>query len=207
VPAAALALLGACNGLLDVSMNTQAAAVERRAGRAIMSSFHALFSLGGIAGALLAAGAMWAGMGDVAHVAAAGLVALAAVTVALTRLVPARPGPAEARAARVRPSRSLAGLGILATRVATPRRPSWGARWSASGRERHPGALQRGGPRARCGARAGTVGRRDDRYLGFLAGPPLIGGVAEAAGLAVGLGLVSGACAVVAVGAGVLPEP
>jgi hypothetical protein len=144
VPAAALALLGACNGLLDVSMNTQAAAVERRAGRAIMSSFHALFSLGGIAGALLAAGAMWAGMGDVAHVAAAGLVALAAVTVALTRLVPARPGPAEARAARVRPSRSLASLGILATRVATSRRPSWGARWSASGRERHPGALQRG---------------------------------------------------------------
>ena len=44
-------------------------------------------------------------------------------------------------------------------------------------------------------------------YLGFLAGPPLIGAVAEVAGLAVGLGLVSAACAVVAVRAGVLPEP
>jgi hypothetical protein len=43
-------------------------------------------------------------------------------------------------------------------------------------------------------------------YLGFLAGPPLIGVVAEAAGLAVGLGLVSGACAFVALKAGALPE-
>lgn len=114
VLAAALALLGACKGLLDVSMNAQAAAVERRVGRVLMSSFHALFSLGGVAGALLAAGAMWTGMSDVAHVAAASLVALAAVTVALTRLGPACPGPAEARAARARLSRSLVGLGILA---------------------------------------------------------------------------------------------
>src|SRR5207245_7258215 len=45
-----LALLGACNGLLDVSMNAQAAEVEQRVGRPIMSSFHALFSLGGVAG-------------------------------------------------------------------------------------------------------------------------------------------------------------
>jgi len=31
-------------GLLDVAMNTQAARVERRYGRALMSSFHALFT-------------------------------------------------------------------------------------------------------------------------------------------------------------------
>ena len=43
-------------------------------------------------------------------------------------------------------------------------------------------------------------------YLGFLAGPPLIGVVSEAAGLAAGLGLVSGACAFVALKAGALPE-
>jgi hypothetical protein len=42
-------------------------------------------------------------------------------------------------------------------------------------------------------------------YLGFLAGPPLIGVVAETAGLAVGLGVVSGACALIALKAGVLP--
>src|SRR6059036_3565861 len=60
-----LALLGACNGLLDVSMNAQAAEVEQRVGRPIMSSFHALFSLGGVAGALLAGGAMASGIGGV----------------------------------------------------------------------------------------------------------------------------------------------
>src|SRR5262245_7744951 len=62
-----LALLGACNGLLDVSMNAQAADVEQSVGRPIMSSFHALFSFGGVAGALLAGGAMAVGVGDVAH--------------------------------------------------------------------------------------------------------------------------------------------
>jgi len=48
---AASLLAGACNGALDVSMNTNATAVERYWGQAIMSSFHAFFSLGGLAGA------------------------------------------------------------------------------------------------------------------------------------------------------------
>lgn len=282
VLAAALALLGACNGVLDVSMNAQAAAVERRTGRAIMSSFHALFSLGGVAGALLAAGAMWTGMSAVAHVAAASVVALAAVSVALTRLVPACPGPAEASAARARPSRSLVGLGILAllgllaegamadwsavylrdTLGASPALAAGGfaafslamaagrftgdavvGRFGGSRVLRASGAVAAGGLAGALlvghpavgivgcalvglgianiipvlfSAAARVPGMEPGRalsavatagYLGFLAGPPLIGGVAEAAGLAVGLGLVSGACAVVAVGAGTLPEP
>jgi hypothetical protein len=51
----ALVVLGAGNGALDVAMNAQAAAVERRYARPIMSRFHALFSLGGLAGARWAA--------------------------------------------------------------------------------------------------------------------------------------------------------
>ena len=43
-------------------------------------------------------------------------------------------------------------------------------------------------------------------YLGFLAGLPLIGVVAEAFGLAARLGMVSGACAFVAIRARALPE-
>ncbi len=43
-------LLGGANGLLDVAMNAHASTVERRWGAAIMSSFHAAFSLGGLAG-------------------------------------------------------------------------------------------------------------------------------------------------------------
>jgi MFS family permease len=44
-------LLGFSNGLLDVSMNALASTVEKKWGRAIMSSFHAAFSLGGLVGA------------------------------------------------------------------------------------------------------------------------------------------------------------
>ena len=52
---AATLVVGAANGAMDVSMNAQASDVERRWGRPIMSSFHAAFSLGGAAGALLGA--------------------------------------------------------------------------------------------------------------------------------------------------------
>jgi predicted MFS family arabinose efflux permease len=46
-----LAAFGATLGALDVSMNMHAVEVERAAGRPLMSGFHALFSIGGFAGA------------------------------------------------------------------------------------------------------------------------------------------------------------
>lgn len=59
--AAALAVLGAANGVVDVAQNAQAVTVERSFGRPIMSSVHAWFSAGGLAasalgGSLLAMG-------------------------------------------------------------------------------------------------------------------------------------------------------
>ncbi|NUR71795.1 MAG: MFS transporter [Hamadaea sp.] len=48
-----LAMLGFANGAWDVAMNVQGTIVERRLGRSIMSRFHAGFSLGTVAGALL----------------------------------------------------------------------------------------------------------------------------------------------------------
>jgi Na+/melibiose symporter-like transporter len=47
----ALLMSGAGGGALDVAMNDQAVLVQRRYPRPIMSSFHALFSIGGLAGA------------------------------------------------------------------------------------------------------------------------------------------------------------
>lgn len=44
---------GAAFGTLDVSMNTEASRAERETGRHMMSSFHALFSIGNLAGAFL----------------------------------------------------------------------------------------------------------------------------------------------------------
>ncbi|GAA2374850.1 MFS transporter [Dactylosporangium salmoneum] len=50
-----LAALGFANGAWDVAMNVQGAVVERGLGRSIMSRFHAGFSIGTVAGALLGA--------------------------------------------------------------------------------------------------------------------------------------------------------
>ncbi len=49
-------LLGISNGSMDVSMNGQAVYVERTMGKAIMSSFHAMFSIGMAIGASVGAG-------------------------------------------------------------------------------------------------------------------------------------------------------
>lgn len=47
----ALFVLGLGNGGIDVAMNDQAVVVQREYGRPVMSAFHALFSVGGAAGA------------------------------------------------------------------------------------------------------------------------------------------------------------
>jgi predicted MFS family arabinose efflux permease len=63
VPRLALAILafGAGVGTVDVTVNIQAVMVEKAAGRAMMSGFHGLFSVGGIAGAGGVSGLLWAG--------------------------------------------------------------------------------------------------------------------------------------------------
>ena len=52
----ALAVVGFFNGIVDVAQNAQAVVVERAYGRPIMSAFHALFSLGGLAASLVGGG-------------------------------------------------------------------------------------------------------------------------------------------------------
>ena len=49
------AIMGGVTGTMDVSMNANSVAVERRLGRAIMSSSHGFWSLGGFAGGSLGA--------------------------------------------------------------------------------------------------------------------------------------------------------
>jgi MFS family permease len=59
----ALFTFGLTAGMVDVAMNSQAVLVERRAGRPLMTSFHASYSFGGLAGALLGALFAWVGIG------------------------------------------------------------------------------------------------------------------------------------------------
>ena len=112
--ALALALLGVANGAVSVAMNAQAIAIEARVGKAIMSTFHGLFSAGGLAGAATAAVAMSAGVGPRAHLlaTAAGLFLVSAVAVDF--LLPTAASSAMRTRVFGLPRRPLLGLGVLA---------------------------------------------------------------------------------------------
>jgi len=79
----AMALMGALIGCMDVAMNANAVEVERRLGRAIMSSSHGFWSLGGFVGGS-------AGSYVIAH-SGAGTQALLAAAVALALVLGAIP--------------------------------------------------------------------------------------------------------------------
>ena len=84
---AAIFLFGASLGTIDVAMNVHAAEVERRAGRPMMSGFHAMWSVGGILGAGGTTALLWAGATpQFAALVAAG-VAAAALAVAAPRFL------------------------------------------------------------------------------------------------------------------------
>jgi fucose permease len=66
-----LAVFGGAIGTMDVAMNVHAIAVEQGSGRRMMSGFHALYSIGGLAGSAGAAAALSAGVSPAATAMAA----------------------------------------------------------------------------------------------------------------------------------------
>ncbi|EOD4076212.1 MFS transporter [Yersinia enterocolitica] len=66
----ALLVFGAAMGIIDVAMNIQAVIVEKASGRAMMSGFHGLFSVGGIAGAGGVSALLWLGLSPLAAIIA-----------------------------------------------------------------------------------------------------------------------------------------
>lgn len=110
----AVAVIGASNGALDVSMNSQAVAVEKRYPRQIMSSFHAAFSFGGLAGAVVGGLIASAGVQPLTHFSVIALICAVAAAVAYRRLLPASADVAEDGAPSfARPTRALLGLGVI----------------------------------------------------------------------------------------------
>ena len=280
--AAALALLGACNATLDVAMNAKGVMVEDGYRRPIMSSLHALFSLGGLVGAGGAATAMAAGMSAGTHVVTVGMVSLAAVCMAATSLLPAPTTRRHAGPVFVMPPAALLGLGLLTfcALLAEGAMGDWSAVYLRDSLGATPAIAAMGftafslamtvgrlagdrlaqrlgaarllglsGALAAAGLATGLIvgqiavallgfglvglgvanlipvlfsaaGRTQGiqtgtalaavataGYFGYLAGPPLIGLAAQTAGLPAALGIVCGACALVAAGAAVLPPP
>ena len=86
--AAALMLFGAGIGAVDIAMNVQAIVVERASGRAMMSGFHGLFSVGGIAGAGGMAALLSFGLSPGAAASCAASLIIAALAFASPGLVP-----------------------------------------------------------------------------------------------------------------------
>lgn len=110
----ALFILGAGNGLLDVSMNAHAARVEQEYGRSIFASFHAFWNIGGLTGSGLA-GAMAAlhvPIGLEFPVTGLGLAALSWWAIGTRFLRGADKD--QGTAGFVMPSRALLALGVIA---------------------------------------------------------------------------------------------
>ncbi|PTL72158.1 MFS transporter [Rathayibacter caricis DSM 15933] len=86
---AGMALLGFGNGAVDVMMNVEGAANEKAFGKTLLPLFHAFFSLGTVAGALLGAAASALSIPVAAHLVGVAVVVVATVAVAI-RFVPVR---------------------------------------------------------------------------------------------------------------------
>jgi hypothetical protein len=111
---AALFVFGAAYGALDVAMNAQAAAVEARWGRPIMSSFHGTFSTGTLLGSFVAGLVAGRGVPPVPHLLATGLaLAVVAVVAARSLLTVAAEGDEDGPTFAL-PIGPLAGVGALA---------------------------------------------------------------------------------------------
>ncbi len=109
-----LVLFGAFNGAMDVAMNAQGIAVEKRYQRPIMSSFHGWFSVGGMAGASGSGLLASAGIDPIPHLVGVALL-LGIVTIfASRRLLSAGIDAVSHEPAFVVPTRALLGLGAVA---------------------------------------------------------------------------------------------
>ncbi|GIW34330.1 MFS transporter [Meiothermus sp.] len=109
--ALALFVFGFTNAAMDISMNVQAVETEKRNGRPIMSSFHALFSLGGLVGAALGGAAAAAGMEPLPFFTSMTAVSVLLMLWAIRYLIQVRPAPSGPRF--VWPRGVLLGLGLI----------------------------------------------------------------------------------------------
>lgn len=109
----ALVVFGACQGSTDVAMNAQAVVVEARHGRPLMSSFHGLWSLGGLAGAGVSGALAALGIAPLPHAIGATVILASALAIATRFMLPHGVDAAPRGPAFARLTRPLIGLGIV----------------------------------------------------------------------------------------------
>ncbi|KAA5831931.1 MFS transporter [Saccharopolyspora hirsuta] len=110
-----LLVFGAGHGTVDVAMNTHAMQVQRSYGRPIVSTFHAMFSVGGLLGAGVGALAAHASISAGAHFAFVAAVLAAVLLLARRELLPAEVrAPSESSPRQRGISPGILFLGVLA---------------------------------------------------------------------------------------------
>jgi MFS family permease len=112
----ALFIFGTCFGVLDVSMNVQAVAVEERHGLPIMSTFHGVFSVGGLVGAAVAGVVAGLGVAPFPHLLAVAVALFALQLIAGRYLLETRARQSKAPVFAL-PPRSVLALGLLSFSV------------------------------------------------------------------------------------------
>lgn len=111
----AIFLLGATNSILDVSMNSHATLIERDWNAEIMSSFHAAYSFGGLAGAGTTGFLLDSGVSTRTCLTIAAVAVFAVLIVAMRYLGELIPEPAEEeKKVRIFPNYRLLLVGALA---------------------------------------------------------------------------------------------
>jgi MFS family permease len=131
----ALISFGAALGLLDVAMNANGVAVQGQMGRPVMSSFHGIYSVGGLVGSVAGGRAAAAGLSPALHFALVGIVLGCASLLASSWLLSsgdtaARPGPTRGWARlppRYRLPLFLLGFVGLCSMVGEGATGDWGA--------------------------------------------------------------------------------
>jgi MFS family permease len=97
-----LFLIGFGNGGWDVGMNVEGAAVEQRLGRSLMPRFHAGFSVGTVAGALVGAAMVALAVSVRWQLLVTAVLVVAVVPAAVRGFLPAAPAPSHGEHAPVR---------------------------------------------------------------------------------------------------------
>lgn len=103
--------------VFDVAINTEAAQLELRGGKPLMSGMHGMFSLGGMAGAASGSAALAAGLGAQAHLLWVAAAMVLVVACSSMHMLPKPPVASDAAPADHRfrlPRGTLAVLGVLA---------------------------------------------------------------------------------------------
>ena len=256
--AVALFVAGSLDAVADVANNAHALRVERRYGRSILNSLHAVWSIGAVTGAAMGSLAVALGAPVVGHLAVVAVLLAVVTLVVRRRLLPGRDGedrpPVPPSHTGSRPSavrragrgHLLASLAALCTIAACAQSvEDVGAAWSALYLRQDLGAAAAVGGLATAAALTtssplatvaafGAVGlgigtlipasmRQADALPGLppgagltvvgtidriaiFAAPPVIGAVADAAGLRVGLLAMPLAMVLVVLLAGSLPR-